>query len=78
MYPCYAPAMSNKDVGLRIRVDRELREAFQGACVSEHRKASDVLRDFMKMFAERHQGGLQADLFAQAAEPSRSTTRKIK
>jgi hypothetical protein len=69
--------MSSKDVGLRIRVDRELREAFQGACLSENRKASEVLREFMQMFAERHQGGMQADLFTQpAAKPRRSTTRK--
>jgi hypothetical protein len=69
--------MSSKDVGLRIRVDRELREAFQGACLAENRKASEVLREFMQMFAERHQGGMQADLFIQpAAKPRRSTTRK--
>lgn len=68
--------MSSKDVGLRIRIDRELREAFQGACISENRKASEVLREFMQMFAEKHQGGMQADLFTQQdTVPRRSTTR---
>ena len=38
--------MSSKDVGLRIRVERELREAFQGACLAENRNASEVLREF--------------------------------
>jgi hypothetical protein len=59
--------MSSKDVGLRIRIERELREAFQGACLAENRNASEVLREFMKAFAERHQGGLQADLFTSPA-----------
>lgn len=57
-------AMTSKDVGIRIRVERELRESFQGACAVENRNASDVLREFMQAFADRHQGGLQAALFA--------------
>lgn len=65
--------MSAKDVGVRIRVERELREAFQGACLAENRQASDVLREFMQAFAARHQGGLQTDLFASPAKPRRST-----
>jgi hypothetical protein len=59
--------MSSKDVGLRIRVERELREAFQGACLAENRNASEVLREFMQAFADRHQGGLQPDMFAAPA-----------
>lgn len=55
--------MSSKDAGLRIRVERDLREAFQGACVSENRNASEVLREFMQTYVERHQGG-QGDLFS--------------
>ena len=37
----YCRLMSSKDVGLRIRVEKELREAFQAACLAEtgrHRK----------------------------------------
>lgn len=59
--------MTSKDVGLRIRVERELREAFQGACLAENRAASEVLREFMQMFVERHQNGLQPDMFAVSA-----------
>lgn len=55
--------MSSKDVGIRIRVEKELREAFQGACLAENRHASDVLREYMKSFADRRGGGLQPSLF---------------
>ncbi|ARP86363.1 hypothetical protein CAL13_09235 [Bordetella genomosp. 9] len=70
--------MSGKNVGLRIRVEKELREAFQGACLAENRNASEVLREFMQTFADRHQGGLQTDLFPSQAvrKPRRATKRK--
>ena len=60
--------MSAKDVGIRIRVEKELREAFQGACLAENRQASDVLREFMRLFADQHSGGLQSSLFATSPE----------
>ena len=74
----YCRPMSSKDVGLRIRVERELREAFQGACLAENRNASEVLREFMQAFADKHQGGLQPDMFAAspARKPRQSTKRK--
>ena len=55
--------MSTKDVGLRIRVERELREAFVLACVADQRKASDVLREFMLAYAKRNPSGKQTNLF---------------
>jgi len=72
--------MPSKDVGLRIRVERELREAFQEACVAENRSASEVLREFMQVFADRHQGGAQPDLFTPLAvrKPRQSSKRKRK
>ena len=72
--------MSNKDVGLRIRIDKELREAFQEACVTENRNASEVLRDFMQQYAEQHLGGRQLGLFVVAAEQKtrRSSTKNRK
>lgn len=54
--------MSSKDVGLRIRVERELREAFQEVCLTQNRHGSEVLREFMQTYVERHQQG-QGDLF---------------
>ena len=69
--------MSNKDVGLRIRVDKALRESFQGACLSENKRASEVLREFMQLFSDSHQGGMQAGLFTSSvAKPQRSTKKK--
>lgn len=58
---CYPVAM--KDAGIRIRVEKELRTSFAAACQAENRQASDVLRDFMQTYVERHQGG-QVDLFS--------------
>lgn len=54
--------MSIKDSGIRIRVEKELREAFVQACRAQERAASDVLRDFMRAFAEKQQRG-QGSLF---------------
>jgi hypothetical protein len=62
--------MTPKDVGVRIRVDRELRDAFHEACAAENREASDLLREFMRSFAARQLNGLQRGLFT-VAEPQR-------
>lgn len=43
-----------KDVGLRIRVQRELREQFVAACKAEDKPAAQVLREFMRSFVEAH------------------------
>lgn len=64
--------MAIKDAGLRIRVERELRDAFRSACTAENRDASEVLREFMRSFAEQRHGGKQASLFAL---PGRERTR---
>jgi len=55
--------MATKDVGLRIRVERELRDAFRSACSAENRDASDVLREFMRFFSDQRQAGRQRGLF---------------
>jgi hypothetical protein len=39
-----------KDVGLRIRVQRELREQFLEACQAEDKPAAQVLREFMRSY----------------------------
>lgn len=41
-----------KDVGLRIRVDRDLRESFIEACKADDRPAAQVLREFMRTYVE--------------------------
>lgn len=57
-----------KDAGLRIRVERELREAFVQACQAQGLVASEVLRDFMRGFAAKHAEG-QGALFGHAKTP---------
>lgn len=39
-----------KDVGLRIRLERNLRDQFLEACRAEDRPAAQVLREFMRSF----------------------------
>ena len=39
-----------KDVGIRIRVEPELRDQFAEACKQEHVPAAQVLREFMRHF----------------------------
>lgn len=56
-------AMKAKDSGVRIRVEKELREAFLQACRAQDRAASDVLREFMRAFTEKQPQG-QGNLFA--------------
>lgn len=44
-----------KDVGLRIRVQRELREQFLEACNADDKPAAQVLREFMRSYVEQQQ-----------------------
>jgi hypothetical protein len=46
----YTACMAGKDSGLRIRVERPLREAFLEACRLEDRPAAQVLREFMRSY----------------------------
>jgi hypothetical protein len=63
VYPCAnLRNMANKDAGMRVRVEIELREAFTQACRAQGSAASDVIRDFMRGFIEKHQRG-QKSLF---------------
>lgn len=43
-----------KDVGLRIRVQRDLRDAFLAACRAQDKPAAQVLREFMREYVEKH------------------------
>lgn len=44
-----------KDVGLRIRINRDLREQFVGACQADDKTASQVLREFMREYVTQHE-----------------------
>ena len=47
--------MIAKDAGLRIRVERSLRERFVKACRLEDKPAAQVIRDFMRSYVEDRQ-----------------------
>lgn len=44
-----------KDVGLRIRVQKELREQFLAACQAQDKPAAQVLREFMRAYVREHE-----------------------
>ena len=62
--------MAIKDSGMRIRIEREWRDAFVQACGAQGLVASEVLRDFMRSFATKHSSE-QAMLFGQP-KPSKA------
>lgn len=43
-----------KDVGMRVRVNRELRDEFLIACQAEDKPAAQVIREFMRAYVESH------------------------
>jgi hypothetical protein len=43
-----------KDVGLRIRIQRDLREQFLEVCRAQDKPAAQVLREFMREYVEEH------------------------
>jgi hypothetical protein len=64
-----------KDYGIRIRVDKTLREPFQAACRAENKQASDILREFMQAYAASYQNG-QGNLFSKPANNQTSTRKQ--
>jgi len=48
-----------KDVGLRIRVQRELREQFLEACRIQDKPAAQVLREFMREYVANNGTGMK-------------------
>jgi hypothetical protein len=46
-----------KDAGLRIRVQRELREKFLDACRAQDKSAAQVIREFMRVYVADSEPG---------------------
>jgi Ribbon-helix-helix protein len=46
--------MSGKDSGLRIRIERPLRDEFLRVCRSQDKPASQVLRQFMRDYVTQN------------------------
>jgi hypothetical protein len=45
----------SKDAGLRIRIDRILRDRFLQTCHAQDKPAAQVLREFMRGYVADHQ-----------------------
>jgi hypothetical protein len=67
-------ALKIKDSGLRLRVERDLREEFVAACRAEDRTAAQVLRECMRQFVDRARAG-QRELFAEKGREPLSDPR---
>jgi len=46
--------MPTKDSGLRIRVQRELRDKFLSVCQAQDKPAAQVVREFMREYVQKH------------------------
>jgi hypothetical protein len=53
-----------KTVGLRIRIEPELRKAFLEACRRSDQKAAQVVRGFMRRYVDEQESLAQMDMFA--------------
>lgn len=53
-----------KDAGLRLRVERNLREEFLETCRSEGKAAAQVLREYMRDYIARNRAAAQQELFS--------------
>jgi hypothetical protein len=71
VYPTGTLRNAMKDVGLRIRVERKLRAAFVDACRAEGKTAAQVLREYMRKYANYDERDPQGELF----EPNKTTPR---
>lgn len=49
-----------KDSGLRIRIERDLREKFLSVCRDQDRPAAQVIREFMKGYISAHADNARA------------------
>ena len=56
--------MAIKNAGLRIRVERTLRDEFLDACRAEDKPAAQVIREFMREYVAKREAEAQGSLFA--------------
>lgn len=60
-----------KEVGYRIRIDEGLRQRFIDACRQEDRSAAQVIREFMRLYVNRHSNSTKSHLFAEGRKNKR-------
>lgn len=58
-------SFKTKDVGLRLRVEREIRQEFVEACRGEGKTAAQVLREYMRGYIARNRAAAQKELFTE-------------
>ena len=66
--------MPMKDAGLRIRVQRDLREKFLAVCRAQDKPAAQVLREFMREYVIEH----EAQLPDAGDDPDRAAHKRAK
>lgn len=54
-----------KDAGLRLRVEREIRQEFVEVCRAEGKTAAQVLREYMRDYIARNRAAAQGELFSE-------------
>ena len=57
-----------KDVGLRIRVQRELRDQFLDVCRAQDKPAAQVLREFMRTYVADYEPELSGERHSRMPE----------
>ena len=72
---CLMLSKNCKNVGIRIRIEAELRDVFVEACHAQQSSASDVLREFMRVYAAQHHYGKQASLFSAKSDKKNKPLR---
>jgi Ribbon-helix-helix protein len=50
--------MGVKDTGVRIRVEKKLHDQFLEICRRQDKPAAQVLRQFMREYVAKHEGGV--------------------
>lgn len=66
-------AFKTKDAGLRLRVEREIRQEFVEACRAEGKSAAQVLREYMRAYIARNQATVQGELFSKRSDAESAT-----
>lgn len=59
-----------KDSGLRIRVERELRERFLALCREQDKPAAQVIREFMRQYIADNDQGHTAHTLSKKKKPA--------
>lgn len=69
MYPTVTLS-GMKDSGLRIRVERELREKFLALCREQDKPAAQVIREFMRRYIAENDDGQAALVQTKKKKPA--------